>query len=293
MSADILQSAVMPGREKSWVDGDDLLCGYVVRAADVSWATTPEQLFAAHALGFPGSPFSHQSAAIDVLRFAVSPFTQLVKATGGVAEDGTLVGEGFVDPLPFTGTGFIAAAGHVVPLWWVQPTRVPAGAQLWRIHVNGPEELIATYSNIASGWQPGPTPSLLPSNLYGGTATWRGHQVMADLLPNGKAVVASLTELDGLRLTERGVWGGVVDPSELGSLHALRITASWRGMPFQLVRRWMSDSGLLGRLVYLGRDARAAEAAGLQKMDAGVYEMTARVDELADLQAVELSPLQP
>ncbi len=290
MTTDILQIAVMPGREDSWGDGDDLLCGYVVRAADVSWATRPAQLFAAHALGFPGSPFSAQSTAIDVLRFPVTPFTQLVSATGGTTEDGEMLGEGFIDPLPFTGTGFVAAAGHVVPLWWVEPTRVPAGSQLWRIRVDGPEELIATYANVASGWQPASPGSFLPSDLYGGIAQWRGHKVMADILPNGNAVVASLIELNGLRLTERGLWGGVVDPSELASIHALRITASWRGLPFQLVRRWKSDDTLLSRLVYLGRDARAAEAAGLQKMDAGVYETTASINELVDLQAVELTP---
>lgn len=289
MTADTLQIAVLPGREQSWADGDDLLCGFVVRAADVAWATTPAQLFDAHGLGFPGSPFSAQSTAIDVLRFPTTPFTQLVNATGGIAEDGASMGEGFVDPLPFTGTGFVATEEkHLVPLWWLEPTRVPSGAELWRIHADGSEELVSTYANVASGWQPSGPLKFAPSDLFGVFAQWRGTPVLADLLPNGKAVIASLTEIDGLRLTDRGVWASVVEPSELESVHALRVAASWRGLQFQLVRRWESDDGTLGRLVYLGRDARVAEAAGLQKMGAGVYEATALLSELMDLEAVQL-----
>lgn len=289
MVAEILQIPVMPGREQSWVDGDDLLCGYVVRAADVAWATTPAQVFDAHGLGFPGSPFSPQSTAVDVLRFPATPFTRLINATGGATDDGESLGEGFVDPLPFTGTGFVATAeDHVVPLWWLEPTRVPAGSELWRIHADGREELITAYANVASGWQPAGSPKFTPSDLVGVFAEWNGNPVFADILPNGKAVIASTTELEGLRLTERGVWGGVAEPAELESLHALRVTASWRGLPFQLIRRWKGDDGLIGRLVYLGRDARAAEAAGLQKMDAGVYEVSAPISELVDLQAAQL-----
>jgi hypothetical protein len=291
MTGDILQMAVLPGREQSWADGDDLLCGFVVRAADVSWATSPAELFAAHALGFPGSPFSPQSTAIDVLRFAATPFTRLVSATGGTTAEGEPFGEGFVEPLPFTGTGFVATGGdHVVPLWWLEPSRVPAGAELWRIHADGADELIATYANVASGWQPAGAARFGPSDLVGVFAEWNGHPVFADILPNGRAVVASSTEVDGLRRTERGLWGGAIDPSEVAALHALRVTASWRGLPFQLVRRWSAGEALLGRLVYLGRDARAAESAGLQKMDAGVYEATAPISELVDLQAAELVP---
>jgi len=102
--------------------------------------------------------------------------------------------------------------------------------------------------------------------------------------------VVSAVEREGLRLTERGVWGGAVPAAELGEVYALRVTASWRGLPVQLVRRWPSDGRLLGRVVFLGRDVRAAEAAGLQKIDAGGYEMTVPVDDLENLRVVQSVP---
>jgi hypothetical protein len=290
MADSMLQMAVMPGRERSWADGDDLVYGYVVLAADVAWASTPAELVDAHALGFPGSPFSSDSTAVDVLRFRSTPFTRLVAATGASTAGGELLGEGFVDHPPFTGTGFVAVENHIVPLWWLEPTRVPPGAELYRIHGDGREELLATYLNVASGWQPASPPSFLPADVVGTFATWHNTPVPADPLGADRVVVASPVEREGLRLTERGVWGGLVSADDLAEVYALRVTASWRGLPVQVVRRWQSEGRLLARLVFVGRDVRVAEAAGLQKMAAGAYEATAPIDELEDLQVVQLVP---
>jgi hypothetical protein len=110
---------------------------------------------------------------------------------------------------------------------------------------------------------------------------------MADVLPNGKVVVASDVELPGLLLVERGIWAATVDASEVSEVALLRMTGTWRGLPFQVVRS-LSESEL--RLVYLGRDALAAEAAELQKTDAGVYEATVARDEVTDIQAATFAP---
>ena len=44
-----LQKAVMPARERAWLAaGDDLICGYVVDAADAVWADTASKLGHSH-----------------------------------------------------------------------------------------------------------------------------------------------------------------------------------------------------------------------------------------------------
>jgi hypothetical protein len=123
----VMQKVVLPGREQLWAQGDDQLVGFVVSAADVAWARTPRDLLEVHGLGFPGSPFSPESTAVDVLRFASSPFMRFVNATGAPSTSaGEPLGEGFIDHLPFSGNGFAPVTGdYIVPVWWLEPTRVP------------------------------------------------------------------------------------------------------------------------------------------------------------------------
>ncbi|ANG84390.1 hypothetical protein [Microbacterium aurantiacum] len=289
---ELLQKAVLPGRESAWVGGDDLLCGFVVRAADAAWAKTPRQLFDVHGLGFPGSPFTAESTAVDVLRFPASPYARLINATGApVGADVEPMGEGFIEHAPFTGNGFAAGSeNHIVPVWWLEPMRVPAGSELWRIHSDGREEFLSVYANVASGWQPAPTPRIGASDVFGVFAEWRGVQVLADPLPDGGVVIASFAEQPGLKLTERGLWAGRIDASEVTTPFALKLTGLWRQLPFQIVRRWQQDGALYARGVYMGRDSRAAEAAGLEKTDAAVYEATLPLAELTDIQGVQLVP---
>lgn len=289
----MLQKAILPGRERSWAAGDDLLCGYVVRAEDVAWARTPAQLVEAHGLGFPGSPFSADSEVLDVLRLPVTPFLRTIDATGLPTGDAgaQIGGEGFVDHPPFTGNGFAAVREQqIVPVWWLNPMRVPAASELLRIHRDGTTELLAFYNNVASGWQPIGAGTFPPSDVMGVFGTWHGIRVFADVLPDGRIVIASPTQAPELHLTERGLWATTVDAAEVQNLHTLQLTATWRGLAFQMVRRWTTADGLVARLVYLGRDSRIAEAAGLEKMDAAVYEATAPVAELVDVRGLELVP---
>ncbi|MBB2975738.1 hypothetical protein FHX49_001305 [Microbacterium endophyticum] len=67
----------------------------------------------------PGSPYTAESQAIDIVRFTMPPTAQAVNATGATTESATqdVPGEGFVDHPPFTGLGFANVAGpHMVPL---------------------------------------------------------------------------------------------------------------------------------------------------------------------------------
>lgn len=297
----VLQRVPTPARVRAYLTlGEDQVGGYVLEATDLTWANTPSKLFEAHGLGFPGSPFRADAAHLDVLRFPVTEFTRLVEATGGQTRDGAArMGGEFVDHAPFTGNGFAPVSDELVPLWWLDVTRLPAGSELWRVHADGSEQLRAVYVDVAAGWsmvvgageedRQVPVP---PSDVLGVFGTWRETRCLVDLLTDGSAMVASFDELpdDDSPSNARGLWARSVPAADVIDVHALQITAHWRGTTFLLTRRWRRDDRLMCRLFYLGRDAFAAEALGLEKTDAGVYEATVPLDELADVQAVELTP---
>ncbi|WP_167051957.1 hypothetical protein [Salinibacterium sp. ZJ77] len=278
-----LQKAIMPGRERAWLAaGDDLLCGYVVDAADAAWASTAAQLVEVHGLSFPGSPYTADPDFVDVIRFPASSATPVIPALGEVAG---VQGGPFRDHPPFNPAGF-APAEQTVPVWWLDPIRVPAGSEIWRVHRDGHEELVAAYPHVAAGWKPAadfqvPRESdLRPSHVLGVFGTWKGERVIVDLLPDGQAVIASLSEIEGLHLIERGFWATVVDAAEVEDLGLLRLVGNWNGLLVQVVRSIDAETV---RVVFVGRDAFAAEAGGMQKTDAGVYEATIPQSDLADL----------
>ncbi|PJJ62098.1 hypothetical protein [Compostimonas suwonensis] len=293
----ILQRALTPARVRGYLGlGVDQVAGYTVVAADVAWATTPATLIEAHGLGFPGTPFHPGAPSIEVLRFETPPFARLLEATGANSAEGReRTGGLLVDHPPFTGTGFAATPDHLVPLWWLDAARLPAGAEIWRVHSDGREELLAVYTDVSAGWSPvvamtGQTHSL-PSDVLGGFGSWRGSSCLVDTLPDGAAVVASFTEIpgSGMTLGPRGVWSRTVAAIELTEPHGVRLTAVWRGAPFLVTHRWRQDDGLWARLFFLGRDAFEAEALGLEKVDAGVYEASVPIDQLGDIRAAELT----
>lgn len=297
----VLQRVPTPARVRTYLAlGEDQVGGYVLDAADITWAATPAALFELHGLGFPGSPFRPDAPYLDVLRFPVSPFTQVVAATGGqTREAAAQMGGGFVDHAPFTGTGFASARDQLVPLWWLDAARLPAGAELWRVAADGSEQLRAAYSDVGAGWSvvagagEDRQAAASPSDVLGVFGTWRGERCLADPMPDGSVTVASWGEIPGagMRLTDRGLWAQRVPAHEVTELHELRITCRWRGAPFLLTRRWRQADALVGRLLYLGRDSYAAEALGLEKTDAAVYEATVPIDDLSDVQAVQLTPV--
>ena len=289
----------MPARERAWLSaGFESVCGFVVRAEDVAWADTPAKLFAAHGLGFPGSPLTPDLPFLDVVRIPVTPFIAVVPAVGGTTPaEAALTGGDIIDRHPFTGNGFVGGIDQIVPLWWLDPVRVPAGSELWRIAADGSETFLAAYVHVGIGWAT-PTEAVAPrlgwvppSETLGIFARWRGERVLADVLGDGSVIVCSPTDRDGMQESPRGVWWRQVPRDEVSDLSALRVTARWNGLPVQVVRRFAEEDLIRAEVVYIGRDADVAEAASLMKTDAGVYEATVAWDELAELQASESTPV--
>jgi hypothetical protein len=296
MTATTVQAAVLPAQERAWVQaGFEVLSGFVVAADDVAWATTPEQLFRVHGLGFAGSPLRPDAPFIDVVRAPLTPFASLTAAIGGNDRaTAQRMGGPFVEHPPFHGSGFVGEIEQQVPLWWLDPIRMPAGSQLRRIHADGRDELVAEYVNVALGWVPAaqhaaPRLGWQPiSPVLGPFAVVDGDRVPADPMPDGSVVVCSTAPRDGWQPSDRGLWWTQVPAARAGELTALRVTATLRGVPVQVVQRGAGPEGEIAGVVSIAHDAPAAEAAGFGRTAAGVYEATVPWSELAELQAAEL-----
>lgn len=79
--------------------------------------------------------------------------------------------------------------------------------------------------------------------------------------------------------------------TDVDKLYELFITGRWRGVEVRLVDLGVDESGdKRATISSVAHDADAAEAAGMVKVDAGVYEMVVDPDELTDLTPYELVP---
>src|SRR6478609_343268 len=188
----LMQKAVTPALTRAHLTaGHDRLAGYVVRAEDVAFATTPAQLFEVHGLGYESSPFSPYDRSIDVLRFESSPQLQ-----------------------------YRDVPGYILPLWWLRHSRVPPGAELVRIYDNGTSTLLARYGDVGAGWtvtQLGaPRPSLASlSRCVGPVAKWHGAYLEADDIERAERLQLSRVEA--------GVYEGIVYAAELTDIQTNQV----------------------------------------------------------------------
>jgi hypothetical protein len=297
----ILQKAVTPQQVDGYLrSGFDRVFGFALRAADALEATTPADLFQAHALGFDGSPFSADDAEIHVLLFPALPQMKIEDAIGGNdKESAEKTGGSFIEPAPFTGTGFAPWPGHVAPVYWARHSRVPAGSELHKVTAEGARTHVATFVDTATGWQAAPgLPALTPpahpfppSRLAGPTAVHQGGTFTADPLLDGESVALCATqETDGFVRTPLGRYRKVVPMSELSELAEVVMTGTVAGLPVRVVDLYQGEQGPVLWVSYTEHLSVLAEAFGLRKMDPGVYEMQIPVDALRDPQTVQAVP---
>lgn len=294
-----MQKAVTPPMSAAYLEsGFERVAGFVVRAADVAFATTPAALYEAHGLGFPGSPFTPADAHIDVLRFPATPQLRFEDAIGGVDNASQAkTGGPFIDRPPFSGLGFVPVEGHLVPLYWLVHSRVPAGSELVRVHADGRQQLLARYLDVAQGWEsvgaPVGPPRAPISRFVGPMAQWRGAYLSADPLGEELVVLAADAEPEGLGFvrTAAGRWRKVVPRSEVTELFEMSVTARWNGLEMRVVDQWQDpEHGAMALVSYTGHNADLAEGLRLQKNDAAVYETVVPASSLGQLQTAQLIP---
>jgi len=295
----MMQKAVTPQLSAAYLDsGYDRLAGFVVRADSVEWARTPADLFEAHGLGFPGSPFAPDSEHVDVLRFHGASPLRFENATGGVDQaTRELTGGPFVDRPPFQGTGWVRAS-HPIPLYWLVHSRIPAGSELVRISADGSSQVIARYVDVGHAWASdvvAVTPSAIPtiSRFVGPMAKWHETYLNADVLGDDVVVVSEVEPPAqfGFARTTGGRWRRVVPRSEVTEMFELYVSARWNGLEMRVVDQWKEPSGeSSSRVSYTGHNADLAEGLRLQKIDAAVYEVSVPTANLVDVVTTQLIP---
>jgi hypothetical protein len=295
-----MQKAVTPQQSQAVLSmGYERMGGFVVAADSVEWATTAADLVVAHGLTYPGSPYGQSPPFVDVLRFPSTEQMRFENATGGTdVATRALTGGPFIDRPPFTGNGFVAAPGHIVPLWWLVHSRVPARSELVRVGADGSSTRLATYVDVAEGWVvDGPKPAavsfpMLPMHV-GPVARWQGATYPADVFDD-HVVIAAVQKPDRrlkFAKTASGRFRREVPRGEVDELFELYVEARWNGLQMRVVDEVpASGGGTVMRVSYIGHDADLAEGLRLQKIEAGVYEAQLPPDALTDVVASQLIP---
>lgn len=300
--ATIMQKALTPQTVEQYLTrGWDQVAGFALRAVDVAAARTPAELFEAHALGFPGAPFSADMPSVHLLRFPATAQLRFEDAVGGTDNaSAALTGGSFVDRPPFTGNGFAPWSGGIAPVYWLVSSRVPAGSEVVRVDADGSVTLVAVYADVATGWVAGPGQAPLPPvalppqpSLYLGLlARYQGSMFAADLLLDEQTVVLSTpappADATGFVRTATGRWRLEVPLGDLTELFEIAMTGTINGIPVRVTGEFTQDGQKIYQVVYTGHNADIAEALGLTKLDAGVYAVSVRAEDLGDVQTVQL-----
>ncbi|WP_444546000.1 SseB family protein [Virgisporangium aliadipatigenens] len=152
----MMQKTVPAAQLPFYLDrGYDRVSGFVHRAAEVAHLTTPEQLYRALGLNHRGSPFFVDDLEVYVLRWVAHCPSLYRIPFGGQNEGGMQAMRGWViERAPFRGNGFAPSeTADVVAEFKVDSTRLPHGAQLWRVSSDAEETLIALFDADTSRWQ--------------------------------------------------------------------------------------------------------------------------------------------
>jgi len=271
-TAEVLQKVVAP-----WVSRGILEQGYyhlggaVARAVDVAELTTPKAVLDAWRLRYEGSPFPADPDYVDVLRFSMHPLMSLT-APADIER-----------PWPTFANGFLGGEA-LAPVWMLERTRVPAGAELWRLQRDGEQRHLATYVSPGQGWSGG-RGYYPPVHLVGTRAKWLDLDVPADIVGDGtevELVVVGETAPDGFQQVRVGVWCRTVPRTEVAELFELTLTCRYRSVPCRIIQRTSDQT----RLLLLDDDPDTVRQLNAEEADIGSFEITASTAELTDIAGV-------
>ncbi|OLB64572.1 MAG: hypothetical protein AUI10_10455 [Actinobacteria bacterium 13_2_20CM_2_72_6] len=153
----LMQKSIAPAQVAYYLErGYDRVSGFVQRTKEIEHLTTPEQLFQALGLGYPGSPFKASDDEVYLLRWiAYRPDLYRIPF-GGRDEHSMRAMQGWViERTPFRGNGFAPGeSGEVIAEFKVDSVRLPHGAQMWRMHRDSGETLVALLDADGPRWRP-------------------------------------------------------------------------------------------------------------------------------------------
>jgi hypothetical protein len=152
----VMQKPIAPTQVAYFLErGYDRVSGFVHRASEAAHLTTPEQLYAALGLGYPGSPFKPSDDEVYVLRWTAYRPNLYRIPYGGRDEAGMRAMQGWViERPPFRGNGFAPSeSSDVIAEFKVDSARLPHGAQMWRVSRDGGETLVALLDSGEPRWR--------------------------------------------------------------------------------------------------------------------------------------------
>lgn len=151
----VMQKPVAPTQVAYFLErGYDRISGFVHRASEVKHLSTPEQIYGALGLGYPGSPFKPSDDEVYVLRWTAYRPNLYRIPYGGRDESGMRAMQGWViERPPFRGNGFAPGEGDdIIAEFKVDSARLPHNAQMWRITREGKEILVAMFDADVPRW---------------------------------------------------------------------------------------------------------------------------------------------
>jgi hypothetical protein len=153
----MMQKPITPEQLSYYLErGYDRVSGFVHRAGEVAHLTSPEQLYLALGLNYAGSSFDPHATEAYVLRWRAYRANLYRIPYGGQHEAAMRAMEGWViERPPFRGNGFAPSeTNDVIAEFKVDSARLPHNAQIWRLHGEGEEELIAVLDADGPRWRP-------------------------------------------------------------------------------------------------------------------------------------------
>jgi hypothetical protein len=269
--AEVLEKVVAPAiSEAFYRHGYYHVGGPVARAVDVAELTTAAAILDAWRLRYDGTPFAPDPDHVDVLRFRVHPLMSLSNPTDTPSR-----------PWPTYPTGFLGTNGTAAPVWVLDRTRVPAGAELWRVKRDGSQECLTMFTGPARGWA-GAIGYFPPVHLVGTRAKWNGLDVPADIVGDGSMVELALVgdaAPDGFEQFRVGVWSRSVPREEVSELFELVVNATYREIPSRVIQHTPTQS----RILLLTDDPHVARSVDAEEVDIGTFEVNVPTAELSGL----------
>ncbi|MBL7260956.1 SseB family protein [Actinoplanes sp. LDG1-01] len=154
--ATVMQKTLPPDQVDYYLErGYDRVAGFVHRATEVEHLRTPAELLGALGLSYDTSPHQHDAKEAYVLRWPAYRPSLYRIPYGGQNEQALRAMDGWViERAPFRGNGFAPGEGRdVIAEFKVDSVRLPHGAQLWRIDVDGNERMVAIFDNDGPLWR--------------------------------------------------------------------------------------------------------------------------------------------
>lgn len=178
-------------------------------------------------------------------------------------------------------SGFLRLAHDVAPVWWLELTRVPIGAVVWRLHSDGAAPFgEAAYRGLARGWE-GARGYLAPTGLFGPRARWRGGEFLAAFTADGVELL-SRAEHPGMAQVAPGAWQAVVPRAEVDEIFELDLIGRWRDEPVRV----LDSDGSSVRLLLPDPEPDRARAVGATEVSPGVWQVIGDRSELTDISAL-------